>query len=142
MAEGLARKRFAEAGIEVEIDSAGLGDWHIGASPDRRASNAAWKALVDLSDIRARQFEITDFDRFDYILGMDEENIAGLHELMSSHGLGPDMDGKVARLLDYAELEDRNVADPYYGGHDGFDRVAERLELGIAALIAHFKDQS
>ncbi|VAW10955.1 Low molecular weight protein tyrosine phosphatase [hydrothermal vent metagenome] len=134
MAQGLAVLRFGEAGIEAEFDSAGIGDWHIGAPPDRRAVNAAWKVLVDLSALRARQIEAADFDRFDYIIAMDDDNYAALQGLA-----GKARSAKICRMVDFADLEDRQIADPYFGGHSGFDQVLTSLDIGIAGLIRHLR---
>lgn len=135
MAEGLARLRFGEAGIEADISSAGIGDWNVGAPPDRRAVNAAWKVLVDLSPIRARQIEAADFCRFGYIIAMDNDNFTALEELA-----GKDSSAKISRLLDFTDLDDRQITDPYFGGHSGFDQVLGLLEIGIAGLIRHLRN--
>lgn len=137
MAEGLAGKRFSEAGVEAEIHSAGLGDWHADEPPDRRAVNAGWKALVDLSAHRARQIEAADFDRFDYIIGMDDENITALRELAQ-----PQQREKIRLLLDFSQSDDSQICDPYFGGHDGFDQVLELLDTGIAGLLRHLAEKN
>ncbi|MFV2092242.1 MAG: low molecular weight protein-tyrosine-phosphatase, partial [Hyphomicrobiales bacterium] len=118
MAEGLARLRFEEAGIEADIESAGIGNWHQGDPPDRRAINAAWKFLVDISANRARQIQSADFDRFDYIIAMDDDNIAALEGLADQQNMS-----KICLLLDFSDLAERQITDPYYGGHSGFDQV-------------------
>jgi len=137
MAEGLARLRFEQAGVAAEIDSAGIGNWHEGEAPDRRAINASWKVLVDLSAQRARQIRSADFARFDYIIAMDDDNVAALEALA-----GKDHSPKICRLLDFTDLADRQITDPYYGGHDGFDQVITLLDVGIAGLLGHIKEQS
>ncbi len=137
MAEGLARMRFDQAGIAAEIDSAGIGNWHEGEPADRRAVNASWKVLVDLSALRARQIQNSDFERFEYIVAMDNDNVTALEGLAGTEHVA-----KISRLLDFTNLADRQITDPYYGGHDGFDQVVARLDIGIAGLIRHIKEKN
>ncbi len=66
---------------QIEIDSAGTGDWHIGKSPDGRAQSYAQKRGYDLSHLRARQISPSDFADFDYILAMDEQNLADIQQM-------------------------------------------------------------
>ncbi len=136
MAEGLARMRFDQAGIAAEIDSAGIGNWHEGEPADRRAVNAGWKVLVDLSALRARQIQSADFERFDYIVAMDDDNIAALEGMAGSQ-----CSAKISRLLDFTDLDDRQITDPYYGGHDGFDSVMALLDIGITGLLRHIREK-
>ena len=77
-AEGVFRKTVEARGLhrEFEIDSAGTGDWHIGAPPDRRARQAAARRDIDLSGLRARQTDAGDMAAFDYIIAMDHDNYA------------------------------------------------------------------
>ncbi len=79
-AEGVFRRVLAERAphIEVEIDSAGTHDYHVGSPPDRRAIEAARRRGIDLSSLRARQIREDDFERFDLILVMDDENLSEL----------------------------------------------------------------
>ena len=82
-AEGVLRMLVAQAGLEhkIEVDSAGTGAWHIGEPPDPRALNAAAARGIDLSGQRARQIALADFHAFDYILGMDRQNLAVLNKM-------------------------------------------------------------
>ena len=75
-AEGMFRKTVHSRGLDrqFEIDSAGTGDWHIGAPPDHRAQRAAARRGIDLSGLRARQADAADMARFDYIIAMDRDN--------------------------------------------------------------------
>ena len=81
MGQGVIEQRAAEAGLAVEVDSAGLGAWHIGDPPNPRGLKAASARGYDNSHQRARQVRIGDFHDFDLILGMDADNIAGLEHL-------------------------------------------------------------
>ena len=115
------------------IDSAGTAGWHVGKAPDARAVTAAAQQDIDLSALRARQVSQDDFSGFDYILAMDEDNLADLRSLQP--------DGTQARVdlfLDYAPgMSVRNVPDPYYGGDDGFVQVLELVRVASAGLLTH-----
>src|SRR5690606_13488103 len=76
-AEGVLRHKLHEAGLvgQVQVDSAGTGDWHVGKAPDARTRVAAQRRGYDLSQLRARQVAAEDFARFDLILAMDESNL-------------------------------------------------------------------
>jgi protein-tyrosine phosphatase len=133
-AEGVFRTAVRRAGLEtrIRIDSAGLGDWHVGSPPDRRAIQAARRRGYDLTALRGRQVEATDFTRFGWILGMDNGNMRALTALRP-----PDFAGHLGLLLDFApELGVREVPDPYFGGPDGFDRVLDLIEASTSGLLA------
>jgi protein-tyrosine phosphatase len=133
-AEGVFRAAVAQTGLahRIRADSAGTGDWHVGNPPDRRAIQAARRRGYDLTALRARQVEITDFDRFGWILAMDKRNLRSL-ETMKPQGYG----GHLGLLLDLVpDLGIREVPDPYYGGPDGFERVLDLVETASAALLA------
>ena len=126
-AEAVFRARARKRGLagRIRIDSAGTGDWHIGQAPDQRAQTAAIKHGYRLSDLRARQVSAKDFARFDYILAMDNANLADLRALNPGDGRA-----KVMRFLDIMEQEPEEVPDPYHGEADNFDRVLDLIEQG------------
>jgi len=133
-AEGVFRAAVAQAGLahSIRADSAGTGDWHVGAPPDRRAIQAARRRGYDLTALRARRFEIADFECFGWILAMDTANLRSL-EAIKPRGY----EGHLGLLLDVApDLGVREVPDPYYGGPDGFERVLDLVETASAALLA------
>ena len=74
IAEGILREKSKLAGWEIETDSAGTSAHHTGESPDHRMMKAAKENGYDISDLRARQFVVSDFDAFDLIYVMDESN--------------------------------------------------------------------
>lgn len=127
LAEGVFRHLAAAAGrsTDFHVESAGLGDWHVGEPPDSRARRVAAQHGVAL-DSRARQFRARDFGRFDVILAADEDIHAGLLRL------APDADArrKVYLLRDTDPLAgaDKDVPDPYYGDYGGFERVYTLIE--------------
>ncbi|MBC9251349.1 protein-tyrosine-phosphatase [Pseudomonas alcaligenes] len=135
-AEGVFRQRLREAGLEaqVQVDSAGTGDWHVGKVPDGRSSQAALSRGYDLSSQRARQVQRDDFQRFDLILAMDHDNLARLQALRPASG-GAELDLFLRRY----QLALDEVPDPYYGGADGFEQVLDLIEQASAALLAEVR---
>lgn len=131
-AEGVFRHRVQQAGLEaqISIDSAGTGDWHIGKAPDARARQAAKKRGYDLESLRARQVQRADFDHFDLILAMDEQNLADLRALQPQ-GSRAELD----LLLRRCGLPQSAVPDPYYGDAQHFDQVLDLLEQASAVLL-------
>ena len=132
-AEGIFRDKARQAGLaeKVEIDSAGTHDYHIGKPPDSRAQEAASKRGYDLSDLRGRQINAADFERFDYILAMDQDNLTLLNQQCPPH-----LQHKVRRMLSFStRYPNLDVPDPYYGGRSGFDHVLDMLEDAVEGLI-------
>ena len=133
-AEGVFRAALVQLGLAERIfaDSAGIGDWHVGSPPDRRAIQAARRRGYDLTSLRGRQFVPADFTRFGWILAMDVSNLRAL-EVMRP----PAFNGHLGLLLDLVPgAPVREVPDPYYGGPDGFERVLDLAEQASAELIA------
>ena len=113
---------------EIELDSAGTGGWHVGHSPDGRATEAARRRGIEMTG-RARQVSTADFEEFDLLVAMDSDNYGDLVTLAGGD------DGKVRLLRDYADGEGLPVPDPYYGGDDGFEEVLDIVERNCAALL-------
>lgn len=133
MAEGVLRKALADAGLDrsVEVDSAGTHAYHIGSPPDPRAQQAVRRRGVEISDLRGRQVEDVDFERFDYILAMDADNYQRLIARAPAHH-----HGKVRRLLSFSRrFPNLDVVDPYYGGPQGFDENLDMIEDAVQGLI-------
>src|ERR671934_1089296 len=80
-AEAVLRHLAADAGIELHVESAGIGDWHIGNAPDERAQRHAKQRGYDLSALRARQVSAHDFEKFDLILAMDRGHLRTLQRM-------------------------------------------------------------
>ena len=124
--------------LEFEIDSAGTHGYHIGAPPDERSQRAALEHGIDISDLRARQLETRDFDRFDWIVFMDETNRRDALKHSPGHA-----QARLVRLLDFApEQPLRDVPDPYYGGAADFARVARLIDSGVRGLIAALRTEA
>ena len=132
-AHGVFARVVADADLqsEVLVDSAGTGAWHVGEAPDGRATLAAGERGYDLSPLRARQVEIGDFERFDYILAMDRSNLMHLEALAPE-----DYRGHLSLFLDFhPNSSEREVPDPYYGGDDGFSHVLDLVEAASRGLL-------
>ncbi len=135
MAEGILRKKSLEAGKKWIIDSAGTSNYHIGEAPDVRATQKAAKYDTDISGLRARQFETTDFDKFDLILAMDENNY---NDIIRKARNEFDTE-KVRMILNFSRPgKNLNVPDPYYGGDAGFEEVYKLLSDASDKLIQKF----
>jgi protein-tyrosine phosphatase len=128
-AEGVLRHLAKKEGIELRIESAGLGDWHIGQPPDERALHHARTRGYDLSAQRARQVQPDDFEDFDMILAMDQGHLRSLERM------APREHRAKIRLF----VEGRDVPDPYYGGPEGFEHVLDLVEARCASLLAELR---
>jgi len=131
-AEGVMRAKLKAAGLDVEVDSAGTHGYHVGAPPDERSQEHALKRGYDLSSLRARKLIAQDFERFDLVLAMDDDNLANAERLCP-----PSQRHRLKLLMDYApQAGKRHVPDPYYGGAAGFDEVLDLVEAACDGLIA------
>ena len=130
LAEAALRAEAERLGLDIEIDSAGTGDWHIGHPPDRRAAAVASRNGIDISHLRARQVTPDDFLRFDHIVALDAQNLANL-EAMRPEGSRTEL----SLLLDHVPgREGEAVADPYYGDEAHFDATWTDVTEGARAL--------
>jgi len=132
-AEGVFRRLVAERapGVQIEIDSAGTHDYHVGDPPDPRSIAAASRRGVDLRHLRARMVRDEDFERFDLIIAMDRLNRATLIERSPEP-----FRERIRLLMEFAENgEVEDVPDPYYGGAPGFERVLDLAEEAAAGLL-------
>lgn len=138
-AEAVFRHYVESAGLSehILIDSAGTHDYHIGDPPDARAERAARQRGYDMGDMRGRQVEAEDFRRFDYVLAMDQANLANLQRIAPG-----DSEAKARLFLEYARHHaEREVPDPYFGGADGFERVLDMVEDAAEGLLQHIRKQ-
>jgi low molecular weight protein-tyrosine phosphatase len=139
MAEGVFRRVAQEEGVldRFEIDSAGLGDWHVGQAPDTRAQAAARTRGIDISDQCARQVTREDFARFDLLLAMDGSNYEELVELAPKSARH-----KIRCFLDYApQVGTKDVPDPFFGGSEGFDHALDLIEAAARGLLVELLDE-
>lgn len=134
MAEGIFIYLVKKAGLshQIHIDSAGTGGWHVGAPADARMGETAAKHGIELPS-RARQVTLEDFDRFDYIIPMDQSNLADLRELQVRK---PHSRAQVIKMRHFdPDAPDADVPDPYYGGQRGFEEVYQMLERSCEMLL-------
>jgi protein-tyrosine phosphatase len=131
-AEAVLRHLAARESVDLRIESAGLGDWHVGHPPDERAQHHARGRGYDLSSQRARQVSARDFQEFDLILAMDRGHFRELQRMAP-----PEHRAKVRMFV-----EGCDVPDPYYGGAQGFERVLDLVEERCRALLQDLKATS
>jgi protein-tyrosine phosphatase len=130
LAEAAFRREAGRLGLDVEIDSAGTGDWHIGYPPDPRAAAVAERNGIDISHLKARLVTAEDFRRFDHIVALDSNNLRDLERLRPADGKA-----RLSLLLDHVEgRQGQAVADPYYGDDSHFDAAWDEVSAGAEAL--------
>lgn len=130
-AEAALREVAAHHGFSIDLDSAGTADYHVGKPPDRRMTEAARQAGLELGG-SARQVETDDFHRFDIILAMDRSNLADLQAIAPS----PELAAKVRLFRSFdATATDLDVPDPYYGGDEGFREVVAICRRAAAGFV-------
>jgi low molecular weight protein-tyrosine phosphatase len=133
-AEGVFRHLLRQEApkLQVEIDSAGTADYHIGEPPDLRSQRAAMRRGIDLGGLRARQVIPADFARFDLILAMDRANLLELEAMRPKNSRA-----RVRLFLEYApELGRLEVPDPYYRDASGFEEVLDFSAAASRGLLA------
>jgi protein-tyrosine phosphatase len=137
-AEGVLRSLLRGEGLEtrVAVESAGTGDYHTGELPDRRSRAAAQARGVTLVS-RARQFVPADFERLDYVLAMDEENVRNLTRIAPDPAARAKV--RLLRSFDPAAAPGASVPDPYHGDAQAFEEVLDQCEAACAGLLAHLR---
>lgn len=131
-AEGVLRHQLQRAGLadQVEVASAGTGDWHVGKAPDARTCKAALARGYDLSAQRAQQVKAGHFAEYDLVLAMDASNLADLKAIHP-----PASKGELDLFLRRYDGALDEVPDPYYGGAAGFEQVLDLIELACEQLV-------
>lgn len=128
------RKAAREAGLTLEIDSAGTAHWHTGKPPDLRAQSVAQRYGADISGLRARQINAQDFNRFSHIYALDHDNLRDIGTLAPARSAA-----EISLLLDCVPgREGSAVADPYYGGEEHFEETWKDVTLAAAELVRRF----
>ncbi|MFP4500191.1 MAG: low molecular weight protein-tyrosine-phosphatase [Candidatus Hydrogenedentota bacterium] len=133
MAEGIFRQLVEERGLvnRIMIDSAGTGAWHVGEPPDARAQREVRKHGLDISRQQARQVRASDFEKFDYIVAMDRDNLADLEAQCP-----PACRNRLFLCTQFVpDLGMEGVPDPFFGGTEGFARVFELIRANANALL-------
>jgi protein-tyrosine phosphatase len=132
-AHGVFRRLVDEHGLahRIRIDSAGTHAYHLGEPPDRRARETARERGIDIDDLRARLAGRDDFEVFDYVLAMDQDNYRSLQRICPRG-----MQAKLRLFMEFApEFRVRDVPDHYYGGQQGFEQVFELVEAAARGLL-------
>jgi protein-tyrosine phosphatase len=132
LAEGILKSKAKN----IEVDSAGTAGYHIGKQPDFRSIDIAKKYDIDLTSQRARQFSTRDFDDFDKIYVMDNDNYSKIIGLARSQ---EDMDKVDLILNEIYPKEYKSVPDPYYGGDEGFQNIYNLLETSCEVIAKKYE---
>ena len=132
-AEAVLRQLVQQAGLasQIEVDSAGTHDYHVGEAPDLRAQAHAKAHGLDLCGLRARQLHAEDFHAFDWIFAMDAGHLQALRRLAP-----PGPRARLAMLMDCLSAPaSRDVPDPYYGEAADFERVLDLVQAACRAWL-------
>jgi len=131
LAEGAAKQYIKDKGLDIYIGSAGTGSWHIGEPPCENSIKVAHQNGLDISQQRARQVKTEDFEKFDYIIGLDDSNVQNLKNLGCKN---------VLKLGDYG-YDGEDVPDPYFfDGFEGFDKVFSMINTCTKNFIDTIKN--
>lgn len=120
----------------IEIESAGTSGYHNGELPDQRMRNYGAKRGYKFDSL-SRKFMVNDFDKFDLIITMDDNNFNNITRL------SPDLESKekIHRMVEFSQKYSRDhIPDPYYMGDEGFDLVLNLLEDACQGLMKHIED--
>ena len=132
LAEGILKSKAKN----LEVDSAGTAGYHVGKQPDIRSIDIAKKYDINLTNQRARQFSTRDFDDFDKIYVMDNDNYSKIISLARSQ---EDMDKVDLILNEIYPREYKSVPDPYYGGDEGFQNIYNLLEVSCEVIAKKYE---
>jgi len=138
MAEGIFRDRVEKAGLsdQINVDSAGTANYHMGKPPHAETRGILGKAEISSEGMRARQVRESDWNEFDYIVAMDRENMTDLKGFRAAYD-----DITVVKIMDYVEsVEEEDVPDPYFTGN--FDYVYNLLTEGCDNLLTEIKQEN
>jgi protein-tyrosine phosphatase len=137
LAEGILRHKLYENKVtHIEVDSAGTSNYHIDQAPDERTQQNALTHNIDLSNLRGRQFTVSDFDSFDQIFVMDASNYTNVIALARNKK----DESKVELLLNKTNPNtNQAVPDPYFGGPDGFENVFTLVDNACQKIIDELK---
>ena len=115
------------------VDSAGTGSWHIGKKADTRMRIASRKRGVEIHSI-ARQISSNDFEKFNYIVAMDDSNYENIIDMKSRKSLSDF--ASIKKIQNFRSIfQEIEVPDPYFGGDEGFDNVLDILEDSVSGFL-------
>ena len=132
LAESILRQKTKELNLDIIIDSAGTIGNHINQHPDSRTISNAKKHGIDISKLKGRQFQVSDFDKFDIIFVMDSSNYSDVMAMART-----EKDKNKVELILNRVYPDSNMAipDPYYGGEQGFENVYKLLDKACSVIV-------
>ena len=137
IAHGILEKKAAQNQLNIIVDSAGTGSWHINKSPDNRSIEVAKSHGIDISKQKARQFKVMDFEKFDVIYVMDKSNFNSINDL----DIEKKYSKKIKLILNEIHPNKNNdVPDPYYGEKNGFEVVYNLLDKASDKIIQRLKN--
>ena len=137
-AHAIFREQVKNVGLanSIAIDSAGTHAYHVGNPPDHRATQTASVRGFDMTDLRAREVEQSDYSAYDYIVAMDRDNLRLLQAACPADQLS-----RLSLMLSWGAGWGDEVPDPYYGGHEGFARVFDMLDDACQGLLKHISEK-
>ena len=138
-AEGIMHHLVNEKGWSdrIHIDSAGTGNWHVGKPADERARATAQGHGIELLS-RARQFQPSDFDNFDYLVVMDQRNRSNVLDMAPDDAAKAKV--RMMRSFDAQSPADADVPDPYHAGEEGFEQVFQICKSACEGLLKHIEE--
>lgn len=137
LAEGILRFKAKQRGLNISVDSCGTSNFHVGSSPDKRMIDIAMKNGIDISKLKARQFNHLDFKKFDIIYAMDKTN---LHDVQSLARNNKEYEKVQLLLNDPSEFISLDVPDPYYGNEKDFEFVFKLLDNRMNKLVENYNE--
>ena len=138
LAEAAFRDAAERAALDVHVDSAGTGEWHVGHPPDPRSQEVAERHGIDISGYAGRQLSVEDFDRFTHIFAMDHQNLRNIEALRPEGSRA-----HVSLLMDLVPgREGAAIADPYHDGEEQFEYTWEDVDAAAKALVKRLSEPS
>ena len=126
IADGIARRIIEQRQLNISVDSAGTGSWHVGEAPCDNSIRVAKENGVDISYLRARQVQKSDFEKFELVVALDDNNYSDLKALGAKN---------LIKLGEYG-FDGADVPDPYFfNGYEGFKKVYEMIEESVTKLL-------
>ncbi|WP_331709529.1 low molecular weight protein-tyrosine-phosphatase [Marinomonas atlantica] len=122
-AQGILEHLAREKGLDLQVESSGTAAYHVGKLPDARSIKILKSVGIDITQQRARQVCVEDFNEFDWIVAMDSENLTNLKHIQPLNSKAKVvMFGRYRNGIDFGEVD-----DPYYGGDLGFEAMKDQL---------------
>lgn len=132
LAEAAFRAAAEDAELNADCDSAGTAAYHVGKGPDPRSIATAQRKGIDIRHYRARQLEAQDYTRFTHIFALDHENLRNIEARAPMEATA-----QIGLLMDSVKgRAGQAVADPYYGGDEGFEVTWDDVSLAAKAIVA------